>query len=734
MRKTFQVTLLIVFGCAFAITLGLALTLRSAMAEKQVAQVIPLVLEEIRGQIREAERDAARLRELAGDGMLLKARAIAEIIAGRPQAEWDLSRLAARFQLEYIDVVDGRGMVAFSSTPSRIGFDFADRGDTRLLVAGAKNPTFETIHRPELGEESELWAATTRPGESGLVRAVGKNVRFEDAFRLTGLESLGGGARIGRGGGVLLYGRNGVIGSAGPFAPEALKTLTVGKQQIPDREGRPYLVITTAEGPLLLTGYLPESELRWNQGRLAWGLAAVHLVLFLAVYFLVTGLLRREVFEGLESANRALTGITEGDLSIQVEVRNNPEFCRLSDHINTMVVSLKDAIRREAKKIEEELDFAHTVQQSVLPVFEDVPPHRRDSVELGAWMNPARMVGGDFYDFFPLGENRFGLLVADVSGKGISAAMMMMQAKAMLRETAEKGVTPGELFSEINRKLCENNTESMFATALFVLADLDSGRVTFVNAGHTVPLVQRAAGESFEWLKLPVNFVLGGDERTRFVEYEWQMAPDAKLFLYTDGLIDLESTEGELFSAEKIVETLNQSKLRNASAREMLRLMRREVNTWQGSAPQADDIAMLVFAIDPPSRGLTIPAEVKFLESARKYVFDREAIYDLAFTEPMRFALDLLLEELFVNIANYAYLPGTGQVKLRCFLDGEFLVMEFTDWGMAFDPLEYQGRRDGDNTRPGGHGINLCKKYADGGIAYRRDGNRNVLTLRKKVR
>ena len=238
-----------------------------------------------------------------------------------------------------------------------------------------------------------------------------------------------------------------------------------------------------------------------------------------------------------------------------MDVRSHVEFEDLSDDINFTVDTLKRYIADAAARIDAELAFAKAIQHSALPSVFPPYPNRKE-FDIWATMHTAKEVGGDFYDFYFVDDDTLAFLVADVSGKGIPAAMFMMQSKTLLKSCAESGMSVEEVFTNANAKLCEGNEADMFVTAWMGYLNLKTGLLTFANAGHNPPLVKHADG-SFSYLKSRAGFVLAGMDSVRYRKNELQLEPGDVLYLYTDGVTEANNSGNELYSEERLLSLLN---------------------------------------------------------------------------------------------------------------------------------------------------------------------------------
>ena len=271
----------------------------------------------------------------------------------------------------------------------------------------------------------------------------------------------------------------------------------------------------------------------------------------------------------------------------EIEILANT-FGKLSDQMEGYLRNIL-AMTAEKERVGTELALATRIQADMLPnKFPPFPDRREFSIY--ASMTPAKEVGGDFYDFFFVDEDRLALVIADVSGKGIPAAMFMMMAKNMLQTQAAAGHSPQEVLETVNRLLCESNEEKMFVTVWFGILDLRSGVLTAANAGHEYPILKTPGG-SFEIVKDKHGFVLGGMARMKYKEYELRLEPGSKLFVYTDGVAEAMNVGHELFGMDRTVAALNAAM--DESPEGILRSVDKAVADFVGEAEQFDDLTML---------------------------------------------------------------------------------------------------------------------------------------------
>lgn len=243
----------------------------------------------------------------------------------------------------------------------------------------------------------------------------------------------------------------------------------------------------------------------------------------------------------------------------------------------------------EKQQIASELSVATHIQTSMLPRIFPAFPEQKE-FDIYAVMNPAKEVGGDFYDFFLVDEDHLAVVVADVSGKGVPAALFMVIAKTLIKDHAQHGTSPELVFTEVNRLLCETNDEGMFVTAWMGVLELSTGHLTYVNAGHNPPLLRRAGG-GYDYLRTRRGLVLAGLEETRYRSCSLDLSPGDALFLYTDGVTEATNAEQQLYGEERLSAVLNAN--RDCAPEALLSAVRADVEAFVGEAPQFDDITVL---------------------------------------------------------------------------------------------------------------------------------------------
>lgn len=450
----------------------------------------------------------------------------------------------------------------------------------------------------------------------------------------------------------------------------------------------------------------------------------------LAVVFAITNvLLDRLVGRRIDETNTALARITDGDLDVRVESAGTHEFVDLSSGINSTVEALKGWIADAESRMDSELMAARSIQESALPsVFPPYPDIKR--FDIYASMSAAKEVGGDFFDLFLIGDDsdqdrgRLAFVLADVSGKGVPAALFMMKAKTQIHDYLDSGMELGEAIENANRQLCEGNEESMFVTAWVGILDYATLHMEFVNAGHNPPAIMQ--GDSWRWLKQTSGLPLGMFDDLTYRTHSVDCEVGDLLFTYTDGVTEAFSVTEEQYGEDRLMSLLEEC--RGLHPRELIDRVSHSVATHAEGAEQSDDITMLAIELGVPPKQkdvLTVAANVSELGRVYEFIHD-EADRRLC---PVRIQnhLDVVVEELFVNICRYAY-EGMGEevdryvrVTHAYSAEPKSITVEIIDDGKPFNPLEEPVAADG-------LGLMLVRKSA-GDITYERVGDSNVVTL-----
>ena len=317
--------------------------------------------------------------------------------------------------------------------------------------------------------------------------------------------------------------------------------------------------------------------------------------------------LAKRIVKPLETITKRVRSLGGNDLQFHME----PAF-RTGDEIEVLAesfamlsaktlqyISEVARITAEKERIGAELSLATRIQADMLPNIYPAFPERTE-FDIFASMDPAKEVGGDFYDFFLVDDDHLCMVMADVSGKGVPAALFMMASKIILANNAMLGKSPAQILTDTNTAICSNNREEMFVTVWLGILELSTGRLTAANAGHEYPVLRKPDG-SFELVKDKHGFVIGGMEGVKYKEYEMLLGPGSKLFLYTDGVPEATDENNELFGTDRMLGALNAAP--EASPVEVLRDVRSSVDAFVKDAEQFDDLTMLCVEYRGPGKG-----------------------------------------------------------------------------------------------------------------------------------
>ncbi len=383
-------------------------------------------------------------------------------------------------------------------------------------------------------------------------------------------------------------------------------------------------------------------------------------------------------------------------------------------------------ITAEKERIRTELMVASRMQTDMLPDAGKVLADRRD-FDLCARMRPAKEVGGDFYDFFLLDEDRLAFLVADVSGKGVPAALFMVVAKTLLKNRTGNTASAAEAFTDANEGLCRDNKNNMFVTAWMGILTISTGRLVYVNAGHTRPLLKKKDG-SYVYLKEQGGFVLAGMEDTQYTQRELYLSPGDMLFLYTDGVTEANDEEGRLYGEERLLCALNKNP--ELAPGKVLSAIQSDIEAFQGNAEQFDDITMLSFRYSGNGyRTKTGVPDMTYIWGFNNFV--EEILEEASFSRKSSAKLRMAMDEIFSNICYYS---GAKEVTVGCRVVNGEASLYFEDDGIPYDPLQ---RPDPDvselleDRKEGGLGIYLVKKRMDD-VRYEYVNGKNRLTILKR--
>ena len=322
------------------------------------------------------------------------------------------------------------------------------------------------------------------------------------------------------------------------------------------------------------------------------------LILFAMIILTITfivGKFSLRISKPLQQLEKDVRDMSSGNLGYRTGVETDDEIGSLATTFNAMasslqnyIVELKDVTAKE-ERIASELSLARHIQASMLPSEFPAFPER-DEFDLFASMDPAKEVGGDFYDFFLIDESHLGLVIADVSGKGIPAALFMSVSKALIKARTMQGGTPGEILAHVNNQLLESNEAEMFVTVWLGILDLKTGKLIATNAGHEYPVIGHSDGR-FELLKDKHGLVVAAMQGVRYRDYEIQLEPGDRLLVYTDGVAEATASDMTLFGIDRLLSAVNARPFTDCKT--LVGDVTDAINGFVLDAPQFDDITML---------------------------------------------------------------------------------------------------------------------------------------------
>lgn len=739
--NTFQRGLLICIVVAFLATSAFTYVLQNGIVEIETQEIFTSAINDVEADVREKSDEQLRM--------------IAEKVKEEyedPANVKSLKELAAAYDIKDINVVDENGIIVDSLEPTYKGYDMNSDPQPKEFVDQLKVKEFFVQPYMPTGIDSSEWRkyAAIKLSDGGFIQVGYDAAQFHVHIKKFVIDVTKY-RHVGTRGFIAVCDENlkmvidneyenKDITAIGIQPPAEMSNGQTATQLytaeivdgVTDASESYVYVFKFVEGYYIIAA-MPEVEANFMRDSSIYTSVFMQIIIFAILFVLIYILIKGVIINNLKKINGTLAQITGGDLNVTVDVRDNEEFASLSDDINSTVSTLKRYIAEAAARIDKELEYAKQIQLSALPTnFPD-----GEDYSIYAQMIAAKEVGGDFYDFYKLNDKTVAFLAADVSGKGIPAAMFMMTAKTIIKDLAESGKAVNEIFTKANEKLCENNESGMFVTAWMGILDIDSGKMQFANAGHNPPLLKRADG-TFEYLKTRAGFVLAGMEGVRYRAGELTLYPGDRLFLYTDGVPEATNTNNELYGESRLLAFMDKNAMVDAT--ELLPKLKENIDEFVGEAPQFDDITMLMFDYkhkkgDGQMVDKKFPAKTDALVDVLAFVEQELEKYDCSMK--MQTAICVAIEEVFVNVAHYAYGDGEGDVWFKVSFDEQTrnVTFQMIDEGIEFNPLK---KPDPDITLSaeereiGGLGIFITKKTMDQ-VTYAYEDGKNILTMIKKI-
>ena len=739
--QSFQRWLLFVVAIAFIATTSFLWVFQTRMAEENAFDLLRLNINDVEADISDAS-----------DENLLD---LANMIAGDLNQEESITsellyELAERYDVPEINYINRDGIITATTYPDFMNFDMRSGEQSAKFLPMLRGGSDYVQEYGPVSYDSSLYRkyGAVKLKRGGFVQVGYDAERFHEDISET-VNNITSNRHVGENGFLIIVNEDGrIVSDRHGYKDHEINvtglTMEILKNTSPNKpfetvvfKEESYCIYEESEGYVII-GVIPQSEAALSRNLSVRITTIMEVIVFVMLFIMIYILVRKLVVNNIHKINGSLSAITEGNLETVVDVRSHEEFDSLSDDINATVDTLKHYIADAEARIDAELAFAKAIQHSALPsVFPPYP--NRSEFDIWATMHTAKEVGGDFYDFYFVDEDKLAFLVADVSGKGIPAAMFMMTSKTMLKSYAESGMSVEEVFTAANEKLCENNEAGMFVTAWMGILDTNTGMITYANAGHNPPLVRHADG-SFAYLKTKPNFILAGMEGIRYRKNELQLKAGDTLYLYTDGVTEATDSENHLYGEGRLQALLNSHKA--SGVQTICDAVKADVDNFAGEAAQFDDITMLCLKYKGDSeqgeaymKELTIEATVENIAVVTDFVNEQLEIYNCPLKAQMQ--IDIAIDELFGNIAHYAYNPDTGVATVRVEVkeDPLAVVISFIDEGVPFDPLSSEApdtSLSAEEREVGGLGIFMVKNTMDE-ITYEYKDGHNILKIKKNI-
>ena len=646
-----------------------------------------------------------------------------------------LEQLITDYDVSVIHIIDETGIIRYSSDSSYLDFDMKSGIQSRefmVLVNGDKEEFVQAYGPSTIDPSISMKYAGVKIDGVGFIQVGYDASRFQtDIYEQ--VKEAAKFRHVSQGGYIIICDENfkvisGIDGSEGVSLSQNninrnLQENTLFELKV---QGVDSLCMFSQTEGYYIISVIPVSEAIFTRELTNYVSGFIIIVVFVALFINVYFLIKKLIVDNIHKVNNSLSEITNGNLNVVVDVRGNEEFDSLSNDINSTVDTLKRYIDEAAARIDAELKIAKLIQYSSLParIMEN------ESFDIDAEMFTAKEVGGDFYDYYFLGENKVAFLVADVSGKGIPGAMFMMRAKTVIKNLAESGLEIDEIFTQANNELCKNNEADMFVTAWMGIMDLDTGIVKYANAGHNPPLIKQ--GNEFVYLKSRPNFVLGGMENIKFTKNEIKLAYNDVLYLYTDGVTEATNKENQLFGEDKLNSILNCHNKSNVV--ELCQNVKTEIDLFVGDNEQFDDITMLCLKYKKGNKetkkSMKLKPKMDDMIKIETYLSNELEANNVSIKEINQF--NIVVDEVFSNIVNYS---GCKEIKVDITINDKLVKLVFKDDGTKFNPLdeieEPNINGSSEEREIGGLGIHIVKKLMDE-VNYEYKNKKNQLTIIKR--
>ena len=720
--------------CAFILTSIFMYRLQDATATAQADSLLTLALDDVSEEIRDtSDKNLLNVTEEIRNNMYVG--------AGNSY----LNSLCRRFDVAEINIVNRKGIIINSTEKAFLGYDMKSGAQSKEFMCLVKNRDSYVQGYGPISYDRTRMAKYAGVSFNGGFIQVGYDAKRFQKDVTSKIDNASENRHVGQTGYILILDNDyKVISAPKGFKEKNLKdelgTLKEGGIAGDERfnmtvgETEAFGMYRLSEGYYIIS-VLPTEEALKIRNIALYVNTFLEILVFAVMFVLIYVLVKRVIVTKLTKINASLSKISSGDLEEVIDVRTNAEFDSLSDDINSTVSVLKHYIEEAKTRIDKELEFAKSIQVSALPGVFPAFPQRHD-FDIYARMDTAKEVGGDFYDLYMTGGNTLNFLIADVSGKGIPAAMFMMRAKTELKSLTDTGLGISDVFTKANNALCEGNDAGMFVTGWQAGVDLKTGLVKFANAGHNPPVVYHTETEKFEYLKARAGFVLAGMEGVPYKEQQLELRRGDIIFLYTDGVTEATDANNELYGEERLLNILNSRGFDNM--KDLCDTVKEDVDKFVGEAPQFDDITMLAFKYEGEDMGKTITFENPQIDNIPELTaFIEEENERIGCPMKASMQINIAVDEIYSNIAKFAYKDDdenrTASVTIKEIAEPKGVSITFVDHGEPYNPLK---KSDPDITLSaeereiGGLGIFMVKKTMDD-MKYSYENDQNMLTIIK---
>lgn len=486
---------------------------------------------------------------------------------------------------------------------------------------------------------------------------------------------------------------------------------------------------------------LPTQEINTNYGVSVRTSIYLQIIIFSILYLIIVHFVERKVLYNIKSINNSLEQIMDGNLDTQVNAKGSKEFITLSDNINLTVGALKNYSDEIGRRLAEETELAADIQKnSVITVF----PNERN-FDVYATMRTAKEVGGDFYDYVKINDDKVVFLIADVVGNGIVSAMYMIRAKTLIKsllveDEKTKDIDIVSVMDKVNKELNRGNTMSVGMSMWIGVLDTKANTLKYINANHEVPLVC-LDDEIYKPLPCKKNVYLGLDPNYVYETETITFAPGSEIILYLDGIVNLKNTKGEKYGLDSLVKLCNETQY--FTAKQLIQNVNDDLDRFAKDVPDLEtDLTTfcLIYSGEvekKPEHEITLKAIPNNTPIATKFVESIMQQYNCS--QKSQAIMLIAVDELFSNIAYYAYKgkPGGGNGTIRIEIKGQEFKMQLIDSGTPFNPLahldpNYINSSAEERTNKGGLGIFMVRRSVDD-MQYVYENGQNILTIIKTI-